>query len=457
MHKLEIKLKQHTPLIHFQHDQEGATLRASEVKPKLDRFIIETDFNNNFEECKTYLVGYNSQKPDGLRDKFNNGYRALNYKIKIESGGKNNEVKLQTEFRTNNRGERKFYSFWRRLDNGKTEEFPLVLSNMGGKDQESDLLNFSFYEDITITISCPETEIFEALLYWIDVFFAKNNFGQRSSKGFGSFSVIEVNGEKKDFPEQELDAHYMRFKLPESNLLIFQNKLFQTIDFYWKCLKSGINYTQYNSETREYRYPNRYIKAFLWVYLNNQSPGQTWEKRSVKERFHLTTGRERQENPNPASFARAVLGCPDKFEYRNMRKTVNIKHSANPDSEEFIARIPSSIIFKPIVIGNMVKIYMIPNNTIIDKLKGSNNLTFKFVCDRDEMTLDINPNIINVNNMLSRYHNYIKDKEFGRKGFRNDLEYDDFINRNKLNDDTEWFIPLDFNWRRIINFPVILK
>ena len=37
---MEIKLKQQTPLIHFQHDQEGATLRATEVKAKLDKFIL---------------------------------------------------------------------------------------------------------------------------------------------------------------------------------------------------------------------------------------------------------------------------------------------------------------------------------------------------------------------------------------------------------------------------------
>ncbi|HEC99336.1 MAG TPA: hypothetical protein ENN18_03005 [Proteobacteria bacterium] len=37
--ELIIKLKQHTPIIHFQHDQKGATLRATELKPKLDRYI----------------------------------------------------------------------------------------------------------------------------------------------------------------------------------------------------------------------------------------------------------------------------------------------------------------------------------------------------------------------------------------------------------------------------------
>ena len=39
--KLEFTLKQHTPIIHFQSDQKGATLRATDLKPKLDRFLIE--------------------------------------------------------------------------------------------------------------------------------------------------------------------------------------------------------------------------------------------------------------------------------------------------------------------------------------------------------------------------------------------------------------------------------
>jgi len=49
MYNFKITLKQHTPLIHFQHDQEGATLRASEVKPKLDRFILTKLGNGDYE------------------------------------------------------------------------------------------------------------------------------------------------------------------------------------------------------------------------------------------------------------------------------------------------------------------------------------------------------------------------------------------------------------------------
>lgn len=39
MAKLKIGLKQHTPLIHFQSEQPGAILRATEVKSKLDKFL----------------------------------------------------------------------------------------------------------------------------------------------------------------------------------------------------------------------------------------------------------------------------------------------------------------------------------------------------------------------------------------------------------------------------------
>lgn len=55
MYRLQVKLKQHTPLIHFQWQQEGATLRASEVKPKLDRFIISLLGDGEYNRGKNKL------------------------------------------------------------------------------------------------------------------------------------------------------------------------------------------------------------------------------------------------------------------------------------------------------------------------------------------------------------------------------------------------------------------
>ena len=76
MYKLSFTLKQHTPIIHFQHEQEGATLRATEVKPKLDRFIIDKLKQDGKEVPKEWLVG----KGD---------HPALNYKMKIQEKNNN--------------------------------------------------------------------------------------------------------------------------------------------------------------------------------------------------------------------------------------------------------------------------------------------------------------------------------------------------------------------------------
>ena len=57
MFQLTFTLKQHTPIIHFQHDQAGATLRATELKPKLDRFIMHKLLMANGEpDVEDHLV-----------------------------------------------------------------------------------------------------------------------------------------------------------------------------------------------------------------------------------------------------------------------------------------------------------------------------------------------------------------------------------------------------------------
>ena len=63
--KVEFTLKQHTPIIHFQSDQVGATLRATELKPKFDRFLLEMQQDLPFR-------------------KDSSGKLSLNYKVKVD-------------------------------------------------------------------------------------------------------------------------------------------------------------------------------------------------------------------------------------------------------------------------------------------------------------------------------------------------------------------------------------
>ena len=100
MYKLEIKLKQHTPLIHFQYDQEGATLRASEVKPKLDKFILtRLGKEHGYAADKAYDAGKEIAKQYGwLVGK--GDHPALDYKVSIESSKRVMELKRQNGFKS---------------------------------------------------------------------------------------------------------------------------------------------------------------------------------------------------------------------------------------------------------------------------------------------------------------------------------------------------------------------
>lgn len=91
MKTLKVTLKQHTPLIHFQHTENGATLRASEVKPKLDRFIIEKLGGGNYDNVKNQVK---NTYPQLFIPK--EGVFALDYKLKIKAFGNRNEYLISS-------------------------------------------------------------------------------------------------------------------------------------------------------------------------------------------------------------------------------------------------------------------------------------------------------------------------------------------------------------------------
>lgn len=356
MYKLEITLKQHTPLIHFQHDQEGATLRASEVKPKLDKFILtklgenptEEDFKigekeaikeeNNIQQLDSYNQGFFIAKGKGWL--IGDGeHPALACEMKI-SANVNKNLKIPIE-------EKKIRGSNGNMvcdhdNNGNVlykTTFPFILSNMGGKIS-SELVNFSYSDSIRLILCTFYADLIEFIKINIYEFFILQNFGSRCNKGFGSFSVIKINDQQKGLSEEYFkeNTQILEFDLPnnEINLRTFK-KIFSIIEYYWKRLKPGVNYGQFE-----------YSKSFLFTYIN-KIHHVTWEKQKIKEKFHIGITRQ-NANPNTPIFARALLGLPDKFEYGS--RTISISH---PEIE----RIMSPIYFKPIIDDNSVTIYVL--------------------------------------------------------------------------------------------------
>lgn len=68
-----------SPMIHFQAEEAGATLRGSEMKPKLDRFLLS--------KVGTLGAGAYINKEKG----------ALNYKVSLQGMGKAEKLTLADE------------------------------------------------------------------------------------------------------------------------------------------------------------------------------------------------------------------------------------------------------------------------------------------------------------------------------------------------------------------------
>jgi len=173
-----ITLKQHTPMIHFQHDHTGATLRATEVKPKLDRFLIEYGFGGmlNLQDYGKYLVGDISKIQSGL-DKCENNREELDFLKK---------QKLAFDYRM-------------RIESNKRPATSPV------EIMPSTIETCFFQREVTIIIFCLDDELRGKIEGLIPLFFSLTNFGKRQSKGFGCFYPIGFGNE--DFERLLSDNH----------------------------------------------------------------------------------------------------------------------------------------------------------------------------------------------------------------------------------------------------------
>lgn len=207
MHQLIIELEQQTPLLHFQWTQEGATLRASEVKPKLDKYIIENAFNNDFNSCCHLLKGYSQHTQRKLNERWNNGFRALDYQMKIEARDFDSSISLEVK-PNSDEGNITYITSGYPSDNNQ-----LVISNIGGKSQKEELFNFRFADTVIIYIYSKNEELVEVIKEKICEFFYMNNFGNRTSKGFGGFEVVKIGDNEIDRSDVNYDLCKVSFEI----------------------------------------------------------------------------------------------------------------------------------------------------------------------------------------------------------------------------------------------------
>lgn len=182
-----------TPIIHFQPDQAGAILRASEVKPKLDRYLWKLCGGNVPD---AWLI---SGQP-----------KALNYQMRILSHGSDKRENLRI-------GDCKAY-----------------FGNMGNGTEKNIV-----FRDCRLEINCFIPDLLKFLDENIGSFFVLHNFGTRQSKGFGGYLVNEKTTEKQ--AEQVLRKHYAHFFYAEFPQNTTMKGRLDHATVVYTCLKNGIS------------------------------------------------------------------------------------------------------------------------------------------------------------------------------------------------------------------------
>lgn len=342
MGQLVIQLKQHTPLWHFQAEEFGCCLRASEVKSKLDQFFFKKK-----------------------------GKKTLDYKMCFKAN-EDQKVLISDTF-TNEKGK-------------KVNKYPIYFGNMGESHKEQKKLVY-YKGDIDMYLFSLDTDLLQDIKKLLPEFFACTSFGTRQDKGFGFFYPKE----EKEFNS---NGAFYCFDVYIPELLRTEEKkfveVFKYIEAFHKMIRSGVNIPNK-------KYPERavYYKSFMYHYAKVMKTN--WDKPIIRHHFQLYNNvykdlcglrsdngarkemkmaypeleeLRRREYANSRWLFRDVLGLASTQEWKAYKDTITIEGKATiaiegktEDKVIAIKRFKSPITYRPFPMGDgkfRVYIYLSP-------------------------------------------------------------------------------------------------
>lgn len=312
--KYEVELKQYTPMMHFQPGQAGATLRATEVKPKLDRFLLWLRDPKKLRQAKTgaeeRAALWQLAGDWALPSVHKKADPALCYKMRICGEPK----------------ERK-----------EVKNLGAYFSIKSGSHKQV------ICKPITLTILCFQNELMKEIQKVLPMFFAVHNFGFRQNKGFGSFEVISEDKKVKD--RKALVQEFVKIindgaEKPTVQLYQIGSKQFNEsewpvldmIAFFHQQIKSGINLQkrtppgkkagQYDASELLKRYiPQKYpawVNEKKVMKLMMQRSGQLDIQKLLHDKKELG-GKDLEVSNLQKKYVRGVLGFAKQYTFRNIK------------------------------------------------------------------------------------------------------------------------------------------
>lgn len=263
------KLVAQTPLIHFQWRMKNASLRASEVKPKLDRFIIKTLKENGQPVPEDWWIMKNTS--------------AFDYKMQIH-----------------------------RTTSHEAVDITKLKSYFANKADEEG--KRTVFYDAQLDIVCLKPALAEYIDKIIKTFFILHSFASRQSKGFGIFLV---DGTTEQEIYDEIARTYGTFIYADTGENFTTLQKFNSIYTLSMIMKNGINRAGYNKEKGQYLSPERYIKGYAvreFLPENTGSDKAFIKSKVIKEKLMYGP---RQTHPEYESFTfiRAMLGLADAYSF----------------------------------------------------------------------------------------------------------------------------------------------
>lgn len=334
----EYKLVQHTPLIHFQHSEPHACLRATEVKPKLDRFLIEQlEKDDRFGDgrWKKWFVG------DGSQQSFDYMMRITPNSEQVERTQSIERAIARAEHRPPNASFHEIHKNY--------------FGNMASGNNIQDTIRKTFKESLfykdglTLTIRCFIPELLTFIDEHIRGFFMMHNFGTRQRKGFGSFTVdisTEPNAPKGFDLVRKYCPNAYYCKLDDN---VSADALLDAVWVLSAFLKSGFN-----------RGEGNYVRGFVFRYFQREENPLANDKAFVKQQVLLnvyneaTRGEHRRFYGNNVRYryVRGLLGTNENSRFcrapRGETREDRTVHNIYIHSAEGVERFPSPLLFKPI-------------------------------------------------------------------------------------------------------------
>lgn len=259
MKKIVVQLVQDTPMWHFQGAFDDCCLRATEVKPKLDRFLLAKLDNGELSVDDCALTSRDDAPSTWWA---NEDKTALNYKMRISAESRRiieSQVPDLDRRTRRQKTDRNGMPVFKNL-------YPIYFARVGAN--ETGDMELVMMRGIKVELMVSDDKLAECIGPIIPAFFASHSFGARQDKGFGCFRVSGAGA------TGQLSGASYSFIVPACNRP--EDKypnLFQHINYFHKVIRSGVNER------------GCYVKSMMYHYAKSKE--DVWDKPVIRTTFNF--------------------------------------------------------------------------------------------------------------------------------------------------------------------------